>query len=330
MNSTFPDLETVRTALALAIRAPSVHNTQPWRWRVGEQNLHLYAERSLQLRYTDPDSRDLIISCGATLNHCTLALAALGWQCKVHRLPNPTDPYHLASIEVQRWSPSEADVALAAAIPRRRTDRRLYSPWRVPHGDIALMGARAARMGVTMRRVEPTPALAVTLTRAVREHLDDADYLVELAMWSGRHAATAGVPAKNTPNSEAGARVPGRIFAGAVLAQPPDATVGADSGVLLALGTAKDDATARLRAGEATSMVLLTATALGMATCPMTEPLEITTTRDAIQSEVFGVDSFPQMLIRVGWAPFNADPLPATPRRSVADVVMMLDGSPFI
>ncbi|MBJ7338116.1 nitroreductase family protein [Mycolicibacterium sp.] len=327
MSSCFPDPETVRTALSMASRAPSVHNTQPWRWRVGEESLHLYAEPALQLRHTDPDSRDLIISCGAALNHCSLALAALGWQSKIHRFPNAAEPYHLASIEVQQWVPGEVDVALAAAIPRRRTDRRRYSSWPVPHGDVALMGARAARAGVAVRRVEAATELKAVLADAVYEHVNDAEYLAELAMWSGRHAATAGVPARNTPVSEPDAQIPGRMFAGPVLAQPPGTTVRDDQGILLALGTAEDDALARLRAGEATSLLLLTATAVGMATCPVTEALEIAATRDAIQTEVFGMDAFPQMLIRVGWAPVNADPLPATPRRALAEIATMLDGS---
>ncbi|TPG32729.1 Acg family FMN-binding oxidoreductase [Mycolicibacterium hodleri] len=327
MSSCFPETETVRTALSLASRAPSVHNTQPWRWRVGDESLHLYAEPALQLRHTDPDSRDLIISCGAALNHCSLALAALGWQSKIRRFPDAADPYHLASIEMKRWTPSEVDVALAAAIPRRRTDRRRYSSWPVAHGDVALMGARAARAGVTVRRVEAAADLKTLLADAVYEHVNDADYLVELAMWSGRHAATAGVPARNTPVPESDAQIPGRVFAGPVLAQPVGTSVEDDHGILLALGTVEDDALARLRAGEATSLVLLTATAVGMATCPLTEALEITATRDAIQAEVFGLDAFPQMLIRIGWAPVNADPLPATPRRALMDVATMLDGS---
>jgi hypothetical protein len=35
MNARFPDAGSIRTVLALASRAPSVHNTQPWRWLVG-------------------------------------------------------------------------------------------------------------------------------------------------------------------------------------------------------------------------------------------------------------------------------------------------------
>ena len=134
MTTNFPDTETVRAALSLASRAPSVHNSQPWRWRVGPHSLHLYAENSLHLKHTDPDRRDLLVSCGAALNHCTIALAALGWQAKVHHMPNPSDPDHLASIQVHRMAPGEVDTALAAAIPRRRTDRRYYSLVDGPRG----------------------------------------------------------------------------------------------------------------------------------------------------------------------------------------------------
>ena len=139
MSAHFPYVETVRTALALAIRAPSVQNSQPWRWRVGPHSLHLYADSDLHLHSTDPDGRELILSCGATLNHCVVALAALGWQAKVQRFPNPAEPDHLAAIELHRAAAGEVDVALAAAIPRRRTDRRLFSGWPVAHGEIALM-----------------------------------------------------------------------------------------------------------------------------------------------------------------------------------------------
>jgi nitroreductase len=329
MTAHFPEAETLHAALSLAIRAPSVHNSQPWRWRVGSHSLHLYADRSLHLEHTDPDGRDLIISCGAALNHCTIALTALGWQTKVHRLPNPTDPHHLASIEVHPSVPSEADIALAAAIPKRQTDRRRFSLWSVPMDDVARMGARAARMGVAMRQVETSTEFRAVIAQSVWQHSQDPEYLHELAIWSGRHASIAGVPARNAPESDAGAAVPGRIFAGATLVQPPDTSSATDRSVVLALGTEADDATARLRAGEATSVVLLTATALGLASCPITEPLEIAETRDHLQEDVFGMGSFPQMLIRIGWAPVNADAMPATPRRPLSAVATWLDGSPF-
>ena len=329
MSAHFPDHETVHAALSLATRAPSVHNTQPWRWRVGSDSLHLYAERGLNLPSTDPDGRDLILSCGIVLHHCVVALAALGWQSKVHRLPNSDESEHLAAVQVYRRPASEVDITLAAAIPRRRTDRRHYSSWSVPSNYVALMGARAARAGVMLRQVEALPRLQHIVAQAVWRHATDHDYLTELTTWSGRYASLAGVPARNVPQSDPTAPIPPRLFAGPALAQPPDTDSVDDNAAVLALGTKDDSTLARLRAGEATSLVLLSATALGLASCPITEPLEITETRDAVQIEVFGISGFPQMLLRVGWAPVNADPLPATPRRPLNEIVEYLDGSAF-
>ena len=324
MNMLPCDRETIRTALSLASRAPSIHNSQPWRWRVGTESLHLYADRDKHLPNTDPDSRDLLLSCGACLHHAVTALAALGWECKVHRFPNPAEPDHLAAIEVFPRPATELDVVLAAAIPKRRTDRRLYSEWRVPPSEIALMGARAARMGVMLRKVESLPQLQKIVAQAVWQHVKDYDYLSELSTWSGRHAAVAGVPARSTPKSYPGAPIPGRFFAGPALAQP-DVPPADDAAVVVALGTKDDSPLARLRAGETTSMVLLTATAAGLASCPVTEPLEIAETRAAVRADVFGDSGYPQMLLRIGWAPVNADPLPHTPRRPLSDVVDDID-----
>ncbi|OBF59608.1 NAD(P)H nitroreductase [Mycobacterium sp. 852002-53434_SCH5985345] len=320
MNTRFPDAGTVRTVLSLASRAPSVHNTQPWRWRVDATSLHLYSDTSRQLPNTDPDGRDLMLSCGAALHHCVVALAAVGWLSKVTRLPNPADPSHLAAIELSPHRADSVDIALAAAIPRRRTDRRYYSSWPVPVGDVALMAARAARNGVTLCQVEDLDNLRKIVAQSIRDHMNQ-DYLAELTEWSGRYASVAGVPARNTPVPDLTAKIPGRVFAGPVLPMPPDSSSADDNAVVLALGTRNDDRLAQLRAGEATSVVLLTATSLGLASCPVTEPLETPETRAAVQSDIFGDSSHPQMLLRVGWAPINADPLPATPRRELSDFV---------
>lgn len=321
--------ETIRTALLLATRAPSVHNSQPWRWRVDlakpEPRLDLFVESDLQLRNVDPDGRGMMLSCGAALHHCVVALAALGQQVKVHRLPDPASPGHLATIELcppdLTQELCQVDVALAAAIPRRRTDRRYFSGWPVAAADIALMGARAARAGVMLRQVEALDRLNAVVAQAVFEHRTNYDYLAELATWSGRYGSVAGVPAYSTPASDGGAPIPGRLFAGPALPQPQGAGPAEDRAVMVALGTEADDRLAQLRAGEATSVVLLTATALGLASCPVTEPLEIAETRDVVRRDVFGTSGYPQMLLRVGWAPINADPLPPTPRRFLNDTV---------
>ncbi len=320
MDPNTPDRRTIETVLSLATRAPSIHNSQPWHWRVRPDRLLLFADADRALPQADPDSRDLLLSCGATLHHAVVGLASLGWRAQVHRFPDPAQPGLLAAVTVRPGAAAGSDVPLAAAIPCRRTDRRMFSPWTVPDADIALMGARAARAGVMLRQVQRLPELQQIVTRAVRQHANDHAYLAELSTWSGRYASLAGVPARNTPRSDPRATLPGRVFAGPMLAQS-DAEAADDAAVVLSLGTKEDNPLSRLRAGEATSLVLLTATTLGLASCPVTEPLEIDATRNAVRDDVFGDHGYPQMLLRVGWAPVNADPLPSTPRMPVSAVV---------
>ena len=87
----------------------------------------------------------MLLSCGVALQHFTVALSALGWATDVHRFPNPRDSNHVAGIDIIGRSASDADIALAAAIPHRRTDRYWVSSWPVPGADVATLAQQTAR-----------------------------------------------------------------------------------------------------------------------------------------------------------------------------------------
>ena len=91
-----------------------------------------------------------------------------------------------------------------------------------------------------------------------------------------------------------------------------------DAAELLVVATSGDDVLDRIRAGEATSAVLLAATRFGLATTPLSQGIEVDTTRHAIQWDVLHVPEHPQLLIRVGWPASTAAELPATPVETCA------------
>src|SRR5512142_1045892 len=112
-------------AAAAARCAPSILNTQPWRWRVHPDRLELFAEPSRQLGATDPDGRLLILSCGTVLHQACVALAARGWTARISRTPGlrTTDPLAvLHSFEHTAITP--AAIQQAQAMRTRYTDRR--------------------------------------------------------------------------------------------------------------------------------------------------------------------------------------------------------------
>jgi len=300
MISCFPKENTIHTALSLATRAPSIGDSQPWLWRVGTQSLHLYADADWRGAHPDADDRDVLLSCGASLHHCLVALAALGWRARVRRLPDAAEPEHLADLELYPHPASALDVVLAAAIPRQRNDWRPYSPWPVSAADLALIGARTAGAGVTTRRVETVQDVQHVVAQAVWRHRAGTEHVSESAPQSERHVTFADGPHWNTADSTA------------------------DNAVVLALGTKDDSRLARLHAGEAMSVVLLSATALGLASCPVAQALECAEVRDTMHTNLFSIVGVPQMLMRVGWPPVDADPLPSTPRRPLTDVCQWL------
>ncbi|WP_040707574.1 Acg family FMN-binding oxidoreductase [Nocardia takedensis] len=318
-----PDAETVRSALALAVRAPSVHNTQPWQWRVGDTTVHLYADEGRGLAHTDPDRRDLLISCGAALHHFRVAARSFGWHTVVHRFPDPADRRHLASVEFVPVTPTSEVVGLARAIADRRTDRRRPTSWEVPEGFVAAMAAAGRAEGAMVTEV-PGGGTRIGLVEAFRTaaaaHRADPSYQDELVRWSGRHADPEGVPARNAVLA---ADPLTREFHAHTLTEAVLRDL-EDNGTLVLVHTGSDDDLSRLRAGEAASAVLLTATVFGLATCPLTEPLELPGTRALVRSDVLEDSGFPQLLIRVGWASSTADGIPATPRRALSEVVRPL------
>lgn len=323
MSKNHPDHDTIRAALTLALRAPSVHNTQPWRWELGDTTVHLFADDSRHLTQTDPDRRDLLVSCGAALHHLQVAMRVFGWEAEIHRLPNPADPKHLAAFEFHAATATPEEVRLARAITRRHTDRRRFTSWEVPAGQIAKVMAAGSGPGVLVSPVdspEDHGLLLRAFEQAAAVHAHDAEYNAELAFWSGRHAASYGVPAHNAVLAT---NPTVRPFADPELSEAVVRDTDALPPMLLVC-TAADDTESRLRAGESASALLLAATVRGLATCPLSEPLELPEVRERIRADLLGGFGFPQLIIRMGWAATSAEPLRATPRLPLNEVLRPL------
>src|SRR3978361_204080 len=88
----------LRRAAVRATRAPSVHNTQPWRFHTSLGDWQRFPPASRQLQALDPTGRQLVISCGCALMNARLSIAAQGLAADVERFPEPGQPEVFARI----------------------------------------------------------------------------------------------------------------------------------------------------------------------------------------------------------------------------------------
>jgi nitroreductase len=326
--STHLDRSTIRSVLALANRAPSVHNSQPWRWRIRPASIHLFADPIRALPAIDPDQRDLRISCGAALHHLRVALLATGFAAHVERVPDPARPLHLAAVETTAAQPTPEDLALARAIESRRSDRRMFSTWPVPPEFLGDLVRVASTQGATLqlldREVQRQAVRRLVEHAAIEESLTP-DAARETTAWSGRSILSpSGVPATTVPMTSEGT-IGTRHFARPEQAQTVLGREESDGTVLALLATTTDEPVDQLRAGEALSAVLLTATRLGLATDPISQPLEAPDTRAELRRVCLDGAGEPQVLLRLGWAPISAEPVPLTGRLPVDETIDTLD-----
>jgi len=309
-------------AAALAGYAPSIHNSQPWRWRVGEDVLDLYAVHRRQLAITDPDRRLAVLSCGAALHHARTALAAEGFQVTVERLPDPAQPDWLARITLAGRVPVSADaVRLVQTIRVRHTDRRPVIGPRVEPDEVAAIASRIRDEGTWLHVLsrDHVIELAAAVSYAQRTEAADSAWQAELAYWSGgTRPAGTGVPDSAIPEQPPQTTVPGRDFG-----HPGTLPVSAEhdaSATFAILYGEQDEPLDWLRAGEALSAAWLAATEAGIAVLPLSATIEVTATRLTLRRLLAGLGE-PYLVLRLGRAdPDHAGP-PHTPRLPADQII---------
>lgn len=302
--------------------APSIHNTQPWRWRVGAAGLDLFAARERQLGVTDPGGRMLHVSCGAALHHARVALAAEGWTSDTLRLPDLANPDHLARVTLRGAEPVTPEaMRLFQAVAVRHTDRRPVSDSPVPHSDLALIVAATEANGARLHLLRPDQVftLAAAADAAQRAEVADPEWQTELAYWAGTgRPEGAGVPAEAIPADAPETTVPGRDF-GAPGTLPVGA--GHDRRAVYGILYGQNDETVGwLRGGEALSAAWLTATQLGVGLLPMSGVIEVDSTRAALTGLLAGL-GYPYLVVRLGFADPDVPGAPHTPRLPAAQLI---------
>ena len=321
---TDPKLTTaLRRAAVGATRAPSIHNTQPWRFVLRRDALEIHIDPNRRLHVIDPRGRQLTLSCGCALFNARVAVAGAGYGAKIQRFPDPIHPDLLARIVIDDSLPPEPDLAqLDPAIDLRRTNRRRFSDEIVPDEIVDVLIDAAQREGAEMVAItRPDDRVAVARLSKMADEYENTDpaYRAEVRAWTSDDPSRPdGVQAAVVPHVDAGADddLPIRDFDTRGKGALPVRTRSGLNQCLLLLGMIEDSRMAWQRAGEALERVLLEIAQRGYAVSPFTQVIELAHTNELLHNEL-RLRMYPHVLLRVGRAPQT----PATRRRRLADVL---------
>ncbi len=111
--------------VAAAILAASPHNSQPWKFKISENNVDLFADTSRTLGTLDPVGREILLGLGCAVENMVVGAQALGFTPILNMFPAGASGDHIARLTVftgERTKPPEA-----AALAQRHTHRGAYA-----------------------------------------------------------------------------------------------------------------------------------------------------------------------------------------------------------
>lgn len=313
-QATEPDWR--RAAISHAVLAPSAHNAQPWRFRLGADRIDLFADLTRRQPVADPDDRELTISCGAALACLELSMLHLGLQPRTTLLPDPADPSHLAAVQADgpgSLTPDERE--LYAEIPRRHTNRGVFPNTLIPSGLMQRLMQEAATEGAWLEIVssELRHRFAELIAEGDEALWADPAYRRELAQWI--HAADKGDGLTADYRHGLGPLVVRALNLGRNRAEH-DAEQAEHAPLMAVLGTSEDAPRAWLMAGRALARVLLRASASGLDASFLNQPIEVPALRKRVAHAIDRKTALPQMIIRLGVGE-NVEPSPRRPLDAV-------------
>ena len=326
LDSTAVLTDALQRAVAQAVLAPSSHNSQPWLFRVRGATLDLYADRSRALPIADPESRELVMSCGAALFHLRVSLRTQSLDLSVRRLPDPSDSSLLARVVVRPGRPlTPEERVLAEAIPMRHTSRAPYMGITLPEEFITRIRRDAEAEGAWLVPLTSEAArldLIALVMEGDHQQLGDPEYRRELASWmrpnhskarDGLFGFTEGLDNIASHLAPLATRLLDRSARESV----HDRDLVNASPTVVILCTGGDTPLDWLRAGESLDRVLLRAVSEDVQASYLNQPVQVAELRPRLRELAGGV-GYPQAVLRLGYGPAGR----ATPRRLLNDVLL--------
>ncbi len=308
-----------------AAKAPSGHNTQPWKFKPGESSVTIVPDFERALPVADTDNHELYISIGCALENLKIAATALGYKTAVnlHHTGAKT------SVEVQLTEGTgKKSNPLFNCIEKRQVRRNLYNDQPIAEETIKAVKEICSEDSIgTYFFTTPDEREFLTpfLLEAVSLQTGNRQFIKELVHWTRFSEKEAfkygdGIWSKtlNLPNT---GRLLGSFLFKRVI------TVGSEikrwkkiishTPCFILFTVDKNEPEGWIKLGEVFQRAALTATNLGLSHSHANMPCEEVSVRNKMSQQLYLLNKTPLLLIRVGYS----QPMPYSFRRHLNEVI---------
>jgi nitroreductase len=329
-RQTLPVPASDRDLIRYATLAANGHNTQPWRFRMGPQGIDILPDLSRRTPVVDPDDHHLFASLGCAVENLSIAASAAGRGGETLFEPGGEGGVRYEfGTGTGTGTGTGDDAALFDAIPLRQSTRSDYDGSAVSGADLRLLEAAAAMPGVDLalfterRQIDQLRNLVIAGNTA---QLADPAFVAELKHWLrfGPNAAMASgdglySPASGNPALPdwLGPRLFDLVFNADAENTKYARQINTSSGIAVFVAT-RSDPEHWVQAGRACQRFSLQATALGLKTAHINQPVEVPGLRADLAALVGLPGRRPDIVMRFGRAPA----MPMSARKPV-DAVMV-------
>jgi hypothetical protein len=316
---------TLQKIINYAVKAPSGHNTQPWKFRAEGCSLYIYPDYTRSLQQVDGDHHELFISLGCALENTVVAANAFGYRETVtYHFTGDQDFIRISLEPTERTK----DLNLFLAIDDRQVTRSVYNKQSIPAGQLVDMIVAARERDVFLNifdTEEEINSLLPFVEEAAALQYGNKDFRKELAQWvrfNDEEAAGQkdGLRSRSLHTPEVPTWM-GRLYMNHFVSAEGEAKKARElvqSSSALVLFTALNNTKESwVNLGRCYERIALMATALGIRHAHVNMPCEEKAVREKLKRSLGYVDEEPLLLIRLGYAQAT----PRSYRRRVEEVM---------
>jgi len=314
--------------LRYAILAPSSHNTQPWKFYVGDDYIDVYADLSRKLTYSDPSGRMLYTAIGCAVSNMKIAATYFGLHAAIVYNPKLTDslPKHIATLRFTEDTPNRTFQTLLAAITSRASYRGKYSKERIPENLLDALRNRNSQepslhLDFFSKNTEKE-SLASIASEGMRSKMSLKEFRGELADWVRNNLTRKN---DGMPGSGHGMKLAISILAPFILRHVDVSKKEQEKTIkrvqnfpaIGVISSDTDNALSWIKSGELLQELLLSLQAEDMGASIMAAPVEDTPSREKLQT--YTSAAFPQIFFGFG---YRTKSFPHSPRRPLEEVLI--------